>query len=64
MGVMDEFYGSLQALGCVPCTLCDGSYMFPDHVEHRPLLEVMPIVVDASIDASKREPDSPAEPAA
>jgi endogenous inhibitor of DNA gyrase (YacG/DUF329 family) len=33
------FYAALQALGCVPCPQCDGSYMFPDHVTHRPLCD-------------------------
>ena len=34
-----DFYATLKALGCVPCPHCDGSYMLPDHAEHRPLCD-------------------------
>jgi hypothetical protein len=58
--IVTAYYGRLKDLGCVPCALCDGSYMYPDHMEHRSLFDAIPAVsapVDpATVDTTEDVP--------
>ena len=38
-GLLGDFYARLKELKCVPCERCGGSYMAPDHIEHRTILD-------------------------
>jgi hypothetical protein len=51
-GPIGDSYTRLKELQCVPCERCGGSYMLPDHIEHRSVLD--PLVFE-----KKKTPDVP-----